>query len=76
MSRFYASIEGQAKTQATRRGGKESGIRGHIRSWGLGIEVIGRDDNGIDIFEVWVTSGSNGSKSPKFVKSFTKDDLN
>jgi hypothetical protein len=61
MSRFYASIEGQAETQATRRGGKESGIQGHIRGWDLGIKVFGSADgidNG-DIFDVYITGGSN-----------------
>ena len=33
MARFYASIKGQAKTEATRRGGPKSGIEGHIRGW-------------------------------------------
>ena len=59
MSQFYADIKGSAKTIATRRGGKTSGISGHIRGWESGIRVEGHYDEDLgDIFLVWQTSGS------------------
>lgn len=67
MSRFYASISGQAKTDATREGSAKSGINGHIRGWDLGIEVCGYDENGVDCFDVYLTSGSNGHRPPIFL---------
>lgn len=61
MSRFYASIEGQAKTAATRRGSKN--IDGHIRGWNKGVSVHGYiNEAGEDCFNVWVTGGSNGMR--------------
>ena len=76
MSRFYASIKGQAKTEATRRGGKKSGIEGHIRGWNVGISVAGIvGTEGEDVFDVWLTPGSNDSKTSKHIGRFTVADL-
>lgn len=60
MSRFYGSIEGErCKTPATRRG--FNGIRGHIRGWDIGCEVVMTvDKEGNDRCEVYRTDGSNG----------------
>jgi hypothetical protein len=62
MARFYASISGQARTPATRRGSKASGISGHIRGWDSGVRVEGYcdPDTDADVFMVYVTAGSNG----------------
>ena len=69
MSRFYASIEGQAKTQATRQGSKNSGITGHIRGWDLGIKVEGKSDrtDNLDTFNIWITGGSNNHYQTDFL---------
>lgn len=68
MAQFYASIQGQAKTEATRRGGKTSGISGHIRGWHQGVEVRGYVDmDGKECFEVYVTGGSSPSTSPRCI---------
>ena len=75
MSRFYASISGQAQTQATRRGGKESGIEGHIRGWNIGIKVVGQDEKGNDVFDVYLTSGSTGSRPSRHIGTFRREDL-
>ena len=59
MSVLYGSLTGQAKTVATRRGNKKSGITGHIRTWDKGVEIIGVI--GIDgqvKFDVYETGGS------------------
>lgn len=77
MSRFYASIDGQAETQATRRGGKKSGIGGHIRGWDIGVKVYGFVDaeTGEDTFQVYLTGGSNGTTNEKPIGMFTAKDL-
>ncbi len=65
MSRFYASIEG-GRGNATRQG--HSRIAGHIRGWDLGIDVQGEiDENGADVFYVYVTGGSNGAQSSRLL---------
>ena len=64
MSVLYGSLTGQAKTTVTRRGSKKSGIACHVRGWDLGVRVSGRiDDNGVPVFDVYRTSGSNGGNS-------------
>lgn len=75
MSRFYANIQGN-RGQATRQGTKNSGIRGHVRGWNVGISVVGQvNENGDDIFTVFLTSGSNGSKPEKLIGGFMEKDL-
>lgn len=67
MSRFYASIKGLGRTEATRRGSANSNIRGHIRGWDLGVEIVGYNINngngGDDAFNIFITSGSNRHRS-------------
>lgn len=58
MSRFYADISGGRGT-ATRQGHAASGIRGHIRGWRVGVQVIGRADGSDDCFDVYATGGSD-----------------
>ena len=66
MSRLYASIDADAsKTQATRRGHRN--ISAHVRGWDSGVEVVASADETGDTFDVYVTSGSNGARSPKLV---------
>ena len=79
MSRFYASIQGN-RGEATRMGGKGSGITGHIRGWDVGIRVIGHvsyllDEQDNDVFTVYLTFGSNGGGNDKIIGTFTAADL-
>ena len=60
MSRFYASAQG-ARGEATRTGTPNSGIVAHVRGLDVGIRVHGWNDNGVDVFDVYRTGGSNGS---------------
>jgi hypothetical protein len=60
MSRFYVSAQG-ARGETTRTGTPNSGIVAHVRGWDIGIPVHGWDDNGVDVFGVYRTGGSNGS---------------
>lgn len=66
MSRFYASISGQAQTEATRRGSGSSGIYGHVRGWSTGIRVssfnVDDEDGCRDGFSVRLSGGSNGGR--------------
>lgn len=59
MSRFYADLNNGA---VTRTGHKN--IAGHIRGWGLGVEVQGEiDENGNDVFLIYLTTGSSTTRN-------------
>ena len=61
MSQFYGTIDGSARTQATRRGTKSSGLTTHAAGWGGAIRVDVFDRDGIDHYCVtlqpWHNSG-------------------
>lgn len=64
MSQFYGSLNGQAKTTATRTGTANSGISGHVRGWDLGVHTFGYTTfDGKELYAVEVTHGSNGRGS-------------
>jgi hypothetical protein len=68
MSKLYASIDSDArKTEATSRGHKH--ISTHTRGWDLGVRVRSESDpvSGEPVFEVFVTSGSNGGEADVLV---------
>lgn len=71
MSHFYGSILGQAKTEATRRGSKASGLTAHIRTWTEGVKLHAYvdtiDGEELDVVHVYSTSGSNGGESDTFL---------
>ncbi|MFC1567354.1 hypothetical protein ACFL3R_00770 [Thermodesulfobacteriota bacterium] len=69
MSHFYSSIQGN-RGEATRCGTKDSGIRGHIRGWDIGVRVHVFNRNGVDEVRVYKTSGSNGEKPDVLLASF------
>ena len=73
MSQFYADIQG-SRGPATRQGGKESGIRGHIRGWDIGVRVEGTHGT-VDAFHIHLTPGSNGNGGEVFLGTFTRQDL-
>lgn len=74
MARFYSEIQGN-RGEATRMGTADSGICGHIRGWVLGGRVIGYvDKEGEDVFEIYVTSGSNGRGRSKLLFKGTRED--
>ncbi len=67
MSQFYGTIDGSAKTQATRRGTKNSRLVTHAAGWGGAIRVeLFEDDNGDDCFRVdlvpWQGSGGHSKQ--------------
>jgi len=60
MARFYGILEGQARTEATRRGSTRSGLKATLKGWGGQIEVrlFARGDE--DYFQIWHESLSSG----------------
>lgn len=76
MARFYAEIEGQAKTTASRRGNVNSPCSGHIRGWGIGARVtMGVDpvDPDADVVTVELTRGSNSGATVKHLGTWRWD---
>jgi len=71
MAQFYASIQG-SRGEATRTGGKDSGISGHIRGWNVGVRVECVHRAGEDHVRVYKTGGSSGHKSDKLIAEFTE----
>jgi hypothetical protein len=61
VAQFYAEIKGN-RGPASRMGGKESGIWGHIRGWHVGARVECHYDEktDTDIVRVYATKGSSG----------------
>lgn len=58
--RFYGSLRGNGRTEATKGGHK--GIEGHVRGWSVGVAVRGQANpvTDQDQFTIWATEGSNG----------------
>jgi hypothetical protein len=75
MAHFYGEFSGGGA--ALRRcGTAASGMRAHLRGWGLGIESqIGTDVAGGDVVSVWLTSGSGGESRSLLLGTYTKEDL-
>jgi hypothetical protein len=73
ISDLYGSVIGSERTEATRSGTKNSGIRAHIRGWNVGVKVIGRMVNGRAVFDVFRTSGSNGRNGDIFITNVKED---
>jgi hypothetical protein len=64
MSQFYGTVKGQAASEATRCGGKASGITTHAAGWSGAIRVdVFADTDGADRFRVelvpWQSSGGS-----------------
>jgi len=73
MSRFYGEVQGN-RGWASRGGSSDSGIRGHIRGWNIGAQVIvSVDDLGRDTVTIHITGGSNGHSPEKFVGKWQMD---
>ena len=64
MSRFYGDLNGQARTEATRRGSAGSGVNAHVRGWDLGVRAgMWPQDDSHDSANVVLTGGSHGYRS-------------
>lgn len=71
MAQFYGTIDGQAKTQATRRGNKSSGLVTHAASWkgAIRVELNYDEYSGRETFHVsrvpWHGSGGPSKELAK-----------
>lgn len=73
MSRFYADIQGN-RGPTSRGGSSSSGITGHIRGWHIGARVsVSPDDLDRDTVTIYITGGSGGRMSEKFVGKWQLD---
>ena len=73
MSRFYGSVTGSAKNDATRQG--HDRISGHVRGWNVGVKVVGHvNESDQDVFYVYATGGSNGETPDKLIVVVAKND--
>ena len=71
MSRFYGTVEGSAKTIASRTGTPSSGLSAHIRGWNTGVKVQCRAVDEADVIEVLATGGSNEISSDQHIATIT-----
>ena len=62
MAQFRAVIQGQ-KGQASRLGGKSSGISASVNGWNIGVSIEALHIDGKDVIRVYKTGGSNNSNS-------------
>jgi hypothetical protein len=74
MARYYGSLKGQARTQATRRGSKTSGIECHVRGWEIGCKAEVNEIAGADQVTVYLTSGSNERIQDTLIGQWTLDE--
>ena len=72
MSKMYASITADAsKSEATKRAHEFANA--HVRGWNLGVEINAyTTDEGKQVFEVFKTGGSNGSRLEKLCEVVEK----
>jgi hypothetical protein len=57
--RFYISYTNRRGT--TYGAGTSAGNATHVRGWNAGVKAVPRDDNGKDVFDVYMTSGSHAN---------------
>ncbi len=76
MSQFYGTIDGQAKTQATRRGSVNSRLITHAAGWKGAVRVeLYQDENGRDCFDVELVPWQNsGGKSVRIARGYLEAD--
>ena len=76
MARFYGSIQGSGKTEATRMGTANTGIHAHVRGWDAGVKVrCFVNDVGADVCEVYSTGGSNNPSGDKLLATVREHDI-
>jgi hypothetical protein len=68
MAHFIVSAEG-SRGAVTRLGGKESGVRATLRTWGEGIQTYLYDVDGVTHVKLVRDGGSNGFKSEEPIYS-------
>jgi len=75
MAHFYGDIQGN-RGQATRMGTKQSGFRGHLRGWDVGVKAFLRvNAAGNDEVQVYASSGSNGCRGDVYICTITTNGI-
>ena len=72
MARFRATIQGQ-RGEASRLGSPKSGLEVRANGWDVGVMVLARDEDGSDVFDVYVTGGSRDTKLPRLIATVRSD---
>ena len=73
MARFIGYVQGQSG-QASRLGSPRSGITAEARGWNVGIVANGRADGDEDVFDVYLSGGSNAAISRRHLGTVTVED--
>lgn len=66
MPRLYGSVESNSRRIAATAGGS-LWLSGHVRGWNEGVRVDARADADGDVFDVYLTGGSNGYRPDVFL---------
>ena len=75
MAHFYGDIQGN-RGQATRMGTPNSGLRGHLRGWDVGVKAFLRvNAAGNDEVQVYASSGPNGGRGDVYICTITTDGI-
>jgi hypothetical protein len=75
MAQYRAVIKG-TRGEASRLGQKSTGIRADVNGWDVGIRVYGTfDPSKGDVFEVYLTGGSNGHHASKLIGIFSQKEI-
>ena len=73
MSRFYGRVNGQAKTEATRRGGEKSGLVTECNGWHVGVKCMAgvHIEDDADTVAIYATGGSTGAVADTYLGQVT-----
>jgi len=72
MAQFMGEVQG-SRGAVHRLGGKDSGMTTYNNGWRCGITVHAHTVDGVDIFEVYRTHGSNGGGDRKLIATVRSD---
>lgn len=74
MARFYGILNGDNRPEVTRLG--HHNIHAAAQGWNVGVRVHEyKNDNGQDVFDIYLTSGSHGRYGSTRIGSFTEADI-
>ena len=74
MVHFFGEVQGENRFHISLSGSKESGIQAYIRGWDIGIRISGNYSQE-DVFDVYLTGGSNHPEKEIHIGSYTKNNL-
>lgn len=76
MARFRGTLKGN-RNMVSRLGHEKSGLQATVNGWNAGINIVARTRNNEDVFEIYITGGSNQRipESPLGVLSYENGTL-